>query len=77
MRIGGPTPFRPNRSQECGRVIAEAVSEIEHQALQAGWTPSELAEAFRRYAEGAELRAVPKSQYAYFAQQVVGEILKK
>lgn len=76
MRIAGPTPFRRHRVSECSRVISDAVTEIERQALEAGWTPSEIAEAFSRYAEGAKLRALPKSQYAQVAQQLVNSIVK-
>ena len=76
MKIEGPTLFRRQRVQECSRVISSAVADIEKAALDAGWTPSELAEAFSRYAEGAKLRALPKTQYAYAAQLVVNDILK-
>lgn len=76
MRIAGPTLFRRDRVGECSRVISEAVQEIERQALEAGWTPSEISEALSRYAEGAKLRALPKSQYALVAQQLVNSIVK-
>lgn len=76
MRIVGPTPFRRDRVGECSRVIWEAVAEIERQALDAGWTPSDISEALSRYAEGAKLRALPRSQYAQVAQQLVNSIVK-
>lgn len=76
MTIAGPTPFRRHRVSECTRIISEAVTGVERLALEAGWTPSEIAEAFSRYAEGAKLRAIPKSQYAQVAQQLVNGIAK-
>lgn len=76
MKIHPPTPFRPDRARECARIIQEAVGELEREALEAGWTPAELSEAFTRYAQGAQLRALPRTEYASVADQIVRQIAK-
>ncbi|KAA0970781.1 hypothetical protein FPY71_09910 [Aureimonas fodinaquatilis] len=77
MSIQPPSPFRPDRKQECAKAISEAMSVLEHEALAVGWTQEELAAAFRQFTHGAELRALPKEKYASVAKQIVDRLIRE
>lgn len=77
MPIPSPTANENDRRAECARIVQDIVLQIEREALDAGWSAAELAEAFTRYAQGAQLRAVPAAQYQALANDLIDTIIRK